>query len=113
MTQGETYDYRVKANNIGGDSNYSNVLNVVVPPEPVPTIPLNLTADVVTHVSISLSWDDSSLETSYQVMRRDNDAGSFNPIGSALAADTTTYVDNPLSPFTKYEYQVVAINSLG
>ncbi len=46
-------------------------------------------------------------------MRRDNDAGSFNPIGSALAADTTTYVDNPLSPLTMYEYKIVAINSLG
>ncbi len=112
VTEGDTYDYRVKANNIGGDSNYSDILKVVVPPAPVPTAPLNLTVDLVTHDSVKLSWGDSSLETSYEIMRRDNGVGPFNQLGASLSANTVNYVDNTVDPDTFYEYKVVAVNSL-
>ena len=78
-----------------------------------PAAPTILTAAVVSHKQINLSWTDSDLETGYQLERCTGvDCTDFSQIGTTTA-NGTTYSDAGLTPETSYTYRVRAYNLIG
>ena len=89
-----------------------------------PAAPTGLSASVVSHDSITLTWDDpdDSSITGYQVLRRSRDgdeygdgegAAEFVVIADNTGSATTTYTDTSVTPRTRYVYRVKAKNSDG
>ena len=113
LTANTTYYYRVRANNAGGDSPYSNVANATTLPNP-PAAPTTLTATAVSQTQINLSWTDNATnETAYKVERSPDGTSGWVEIAGNLPANTTTYADNGLTANTTYYYRVRASNAGG
>ena len=111
------YTYRVKARNADGLSPRSKSVRATTPPAPVPpAAPTGLTAQDVTHESVTLTWDppnDHSI-TSYRILRRERDAGTeLQAIVEDTGSAANTYMDDTVEPETVYEYRVKAINNDG
>lgn len=107
----QSYSYRVQATNNAGPSGYSatasaNTLR--------PATPTAFGATTVSATRIDLSWADASdNELSFRVERCVGDGCStFTEIAS-LAAGTTGYTDEPLTPNESYSYRVRAANAAG
>jgi len=109
-----TYHYRVRANNVAGNSGYSNVANATTfAVTPVPATPTALTATAISASQINLSWTDNATdETAYKV-ERSTDGTNFIEIVGNLPANTTSYSDNGLTAATTYHYRVRAANATG
>ena len=113
------YTYRIKARNGAGlssQSNYINVTTLEAPNEPSP--PTGLTAPVVSHDSVQLSWDDPSDSSikGYQILRRDmvnQPPGTFSTVENDTASRSTTYTDGTVEPDTRYTYRIKARNGAG
>ena len=89
-----------------------------------PAKPTGLTAQPVSHNSVTLAWDDpeDSSITGYQVLRRPLDLDEYGDgLGSAefvaVVDDTgtsaTTYTDTSVAARTRYVYRVKARNAQG
>ena len=89
-----------------------------------PAKPTGLTAQSVSHNSVTLTWDDpeDSSITGYQVLRRPLDLDEYGDgLGSAefvaVVDDTgtsaTTYTDTSVAARTRYVYRVKAWNAQG
>ncbi len=106
------YYYRVRANNITGDSDASVAADTTTPLQPLPpSIPSGLTASAISGTRIDLSWSDVSGETGYKI-ERSLDGIVFTPL-TTVAADQTTFSDLTVSPNTQYFYRVRAANDAG
>ena len=110
LTPLAAYSYRVRASNLGGDSDYSNTATVVLGP---PAAPTNLAAAGVGNSGqVNLTWtDNSNNETGFQV-ERSTDGITFGVIGTT-AARTTSYRDSSAVKRQTYYYRVAAINNVG
>lgn len=70
--------------------------------------PSNLSATALSSVAISLTWtDNASLETEYRVSRSSTLDGTYAPLAT-LAVNASSYIDNGLTPDTRYYYRVEA-----
>ncbi len=86
-------------------------------PEP-PAKPTGLSATVVSHDAVTLTWDDPQDDaiTGYVILRRDR---AIHPIGTfvTLTGDTgsadTTYTDATVEPEKEYVFRIKAINEQG
>ncbi len=86
-------------------------------PEP-PAKPTGLSATVVSHDAVTLTWDDPQDDaiTGYVILRRDR---AIHPIGTfvTLTGDTgstdTTYTDDTVEPEKEYVFRIKAINEHG
>lgn len=104
---GAVYSYRVRAENTGAMSGYSNVLNVTTPP----SAPTGLT---VTQSSggLLLSWQASTgTVTDYHIERKGPSDASFVEIAANVT--NTTFYDMSGAPLTAYVYRVRAENAGG
>ena len=125
VTARTRYVYRVKAINSAGTSGQSRYANAETPSgPPPPSAPTGLTAPMVTHDRVTLSWDDpdDSSITGYQVLRRYRDgdeygdghgAAEFVSVVDDTGSPATTYTDTSVTERTRYVYRVKAINSIG
>ena len=83
-----------------------------------PARPRTLTAPVVAHNSVTLSWrdpQDNSI-TGYVILRRDkaiHEEGVFITVEDDTNSADTTHTDNTVEPSTKYVYRIKAINAAG
>ncbi len=89
----------------------------VAAPEP-PARPTGLSADVVSHNSVTLTWDNPQDDaiTGYVILRRDkaiHPEGTFAEITANTASAATTYTDDTAEPSHKYVYRIKAINTAG
>lgn len=105
-----TYSYRVRAFNDAGSSAYSNEASATTPPcgTDLPEAPTGLTAKQPgAALKVMLGWTDNSTnEEGFKIYRDGVVIASVGP-------DTTSYVDESISPSTTYFYTVCAYNSSG
>ena len=105
------YTYRVRAQNGGGDSSYSNTAAATTLPA-APSAPSGLSASAASSAAIALTWTDSSTSEDEFTIERSTDGGAFGQIATT-AANATEYTDTGLSAATVYTYRVRAHNGGG
>ena len=78
-----------------------------------PVAPENLTGERTSGSSITLEWDDKSLnENGFEIERKAYGAPFFIKL-TEVDANINTYADNTVSEDTRYEYRVRAVNDAG
>jgi hypothetical protein len=106
-----TYYYRVRANNSGGDSGYSNVASATTQSGP-PAAASGLTATGVSASQINLAWTDSSNnETNFRIEQSLNGT-SFTEVAT-VGANSTSYSRTGLAANTRYYFRVRGWNASG
>ncbi len=106
------YFYRVRAYNVGGNSNYSNEDEATTLQDP-PAAPGNLRATALNNEQIDLAWTDlSNNETGFKVEIKAGAGGAYTELATNSANDTT-YTSTGLEADTEYFYRVRAFNSTG
>lgn len=102
---GQTYQYRVRAQNSSGYSDYSAVVSATVPPSQ-PTAPSNVRAVAVSPTQVLVTWDSSNTNgTLLQIERKDRAAGSFNVL-SIVPSNATSFQDSSVVANTLYWYRM-------
>jgi hypothetical protein len=81
-------------------------------PLSAPELPQNLAASPAPGPRIDVTWQDVANETGY-VLERDTNASFSSPTTIARPADSTSYSDTTVSPWTTYYYRLRAVNALG
>jgi len=105
------YQYRVRAYNVAGDSNFSNVPKVYLVQTP-PARPSGLVTEVVSPTQIKLTWNDNSdNEDGFRINRNTSSSGRYTLIAT-LDANTTEYIDENLEPGQSYYYAMSAYNEV-
>jgi hypothetical protein len=101
-----SYTYRVRANNAGGDSPYSNNDDATVTAPMGPSAPTNLSATIAGG-NVTLTWvDTSSSETGFRVEKKIG-AGSYTTLASK-GVNVQTHADNGVTTAGSYTYRVIA-----
>ncbi len=108
-----TYYYRVRAYNLGGESNYSSEVYATTFSLLPVNAPSGLTATAVSTNQIDLSWtDNSNNEDGFYIERKTGVGGTYTQIAS-VGIGVTNYSDTGLTPGTTYYYTVKAYNLVG
>ncbi|HEU4471302.1 MAG TPA: fibronectin type III domain-containing protein, partial [Flavisolibacter sp.] len=85
----------------------------VINPGSIPAKPTALSATVVSHKQINLSWkDNSDNETGFELYRSTSANSGFSVI-AVVPANTESYSDSTLVPNTRYYYKLRAISTEG
>jgi hypothetical protein len=107
----QVYNYRVRAFNAVGASDYSNE-------EPASTVlpaaPTTLVATAASNTLINLTWTDNADNESGYYVERCQGAGcvNFAPIDT-IAPNLTSYGNPGLDPAVSYSYRIRAFNAAG
>lgn len=117
LTPGTQYNFRVRAFNQAGNSEYSNVTTVTTPIDTagsnIPHRPTDLRGFPYSNTGIVLHWiDNSDNETGFKVERRGIDDTAFVLIRT-LGANIHEMRDSNLVTNNVYVYRVYAYNSFG
>ena len=106
-----SYSYRVRAENIMGNSPYSNIATAKTVNKK-PESPSKLALKLVSAASVELTWKDNSNNESH--FRIDRRAGKdiFREIGRA-SGNVAKFTDKGLQANTTYIYRVRAENEVG
>ncbi len=111
LSPATTYQYKVIAYSIGGDSPEPNPTDSATTLEQAPAAPDNLAATAVNYERIDLTWTDNADNESGFRIERKSDA-TFSEIDT-VGANVTTYNDNGLTESTTYTYRLLAYNAGG
>ena len=116
--EGKTIKVRVSFTDDRGnlETGTSAATAVVAVPDP-PAKPTGLSA-VVSHDTVTLTWDDPQDDsiTGYVILRRDREihpTGTFVTIAGDTGSADTTYTDETVEPDKQYVYRIEAINEHG
>ena len=95
----------------------STATAAVAAPEP-PATPTGLSAAVISHDTVTLTWDNPQDDaiTGYVILRRDREihpVGTFVTIADDTGSADTTYTDDTVEPDNQYVYRIKAINEHG
>lgn len=105
------YSYRLRSWNFAGSSAASNTASAqtLLPP----LTPSGATILDITDISVAMSWQDNATnEAGYRIYRKVGTEGAFDLLVT-LPANTTSYLDNTVSPNTHYDYHIQAYNGAG
>ena len=109
LTEGDTYNFAVRAFNSQGDSDSSNSLSVTI--VAAPAAPTGLTASAGdSHVELNWGNPGNSSITMYQYQQAANGAWTDIPGSGAL---TTSHLVSGLTNGTEYTFRVRAVNAAG
>lgn len=108
---GNTYGYRVRAYNAGGNSAYTDVSTTTVP-EMLPNAPNTLVGYDISATENDLTWVDKSIVEDGFAVERNVDGGSYVNIATTTA-NVTSYQDFTVTRGHTYKYRVRAFNSYG
>jgi hypothetical protein len=110
LTAGQSYRYRARAYNSGGNSGYSNTATTTIA---APSAPGGLTAQPQGS-NLQLAWTDSSNnETGFRI-ERCTGSGCTNFVTVATTgANLHNYKDSAVTSLTTYRYRVFAYNGVG
>ncbi len=101
------YDYRVRAWNAVGTSEWSGEAGALTPPPP-PSAPTGLVATATSSFRVELAWYHDGISTDgIRVERRTDNTGAWFPI-AALAAGVSSHTDTGVVAITRYDYRVRA-----
>lgn len=100
--------YRVQAFGLQGNALYSNTIEVIRDPDPVPPL---LQVEVLSSSIIRLSWDEMDYARSYNLKRSLDRNGPFETVSSR--EPELIYMDENLISDTTYFYTISALNSAG
>jgi hypothetical protein len=108
------YYYRVTAYNVGGNSEYSNIVNATTPSGAlIPEAPGYLTVQTFTSTRLNLWWVDlSDNEEGFKIERSAETTSNWVEI-TTVGPGTETYEDIGLNAGYIYYYRVRAYNSGG
>lgn len=111
LTEEETYDYRVTAEDEAeNESAPSNEVSVTIPDMTAPAAPTGLTAEVVGG-DIVLGWDDNTEgDLDHYVIYRGTDP---NPDQAHDTSTTSDYTDASVVEGVTYYYRVTAVDDAG
>jgi len=106
---GETaYSYRIRALNVGGPSDYSNVVDFTTPPQ----APTGLEASMITDSCVTLVWQDNSpAEEGFEIWRKAG-SGGYTLI-ETVGPDVCLADAENLTEYTVYYFKVRAFNGSG
>ena len=117
--EGQTIKVRVVVTDDEGNETTltSTATAAVAAPQP-PAKPTGLSAAVVSHDAVTLTWDDPQDDsiTGYVILRRDraiHPTGTFVTITDDTGSTDTTYTDDTVEPDKEYVYRIKAINEHG
>jgi len=109
-TPGNTYKYRLWAENIGGASSFSNQVAILV--VSIPMASSTLPVQQLSENEISLQWvDNSNNEDNFAIQRRLS-GGIYTDLFTTCA-NAENYTDNTVTPGNTYQYRVRATNIRG
>ena len=115
LTEGVTYQYRLRACNAGGCSLFVTSKTIIAEVKPAP--PANVQAVATSSASVTVSWSDgSSNEADFQLQRRmRNPAGGYGAFADVIrpSANATSYGDSGLVAATSYQYRIRSCNLAG
>jgi hypothetical protein len=113
LTASTTYYYRVRANNAGGDSAYSNTASATTQSSSsLPGAPTGLTVTSANGTTINLMWTDTaSNETGFQIERSPN--GTKWRLIATVGVNAVTYTDLVDNADPIRYYRVRAVNGVG
>ncbi|MEK7310091.1 MAG: fibronectin type III domain-containing protein [Planctomycetota bacterium] len=103
--------YKVRAYNVSGNSDYTNVAEAMTPMAP-PAAPTNLITTTVTASAISLEWVDNATNEEGFKLQRSTDGITYT-LRATPAPDAGSYNDTGLSENTAYWYRIYAFNAGG
>ena len=119
VDEGKTIKVEVSfTDDAGNDETLSSgATDAVAAPEP-PAKPTGLSAAVVSHDTVTLTWDNPQNDaiTGYVILRRDREIhpqGTFDIITGDTGSADTTYTDDTVEPDKQYVYRIKAINEHG
>lgn len=111
---GQSYQYRIRAFNAAGTSDYATSNQVAVVGSGVPAAPSSLTATAVAAGQINLAWtDNSNNESNFVIERATNSSFTQNLKTYTPPANSTAFADVLLSPNTTYYFRIKAVNGSG
>ena len=117
--EGTTIKVEVRfTDDAGNDETLSSgATGAVAAPEP-PANPTGLSAAVVSHDTVTLTWDDPQGDaiTGYVILRRNREIhpqGTFVTITGDTGSADTNYTDDTVEPDKQYVYRIKAINEHG
>ena len=122
LTNSQAYQFRVRAENSGGESGWSTAISatpssastdtpeVISPPETPPAIPANLGGVVGTNGDVYVTWTEAPRAAHYNLRLRVLNAQSWNVITNV--ADEN-YTFSGLQDNAKYQIAVQARNAFG
>lgn len=105
----QSYEYRVRAYNNSGTSDYTNTatLAALAPP----STPASFTFSFLSDATVSFSWTDNSPVTQgFYIERRAEGASNFVQIGTTSGL---SFIDGNITLDTGYEYRIRAYNGAG
>ncbi len=112
LETGQTYEYRVRAYNAGGNSSWSNTASATTPLAAAPAAPSGLSTRVRSDSRIDLSWaDNSDNESGFEIQRHAGD-GAWATIATTKA-NATSYSDRTLQEGRTYSYRIRAFHAGG
>jgi fibronectin type 3 domain-containing protein len=103
---GFTYTYRVRAEENGQFSGYSNATQATL----APYAPADVIAQYGLGGQVNLTWDNTTGSSGYQVLREAGGSSSFTLIGDSTGL---SFSDNSALSGLTYFYEVVAFNNGG
>ena len=119
VDEGQTIKVEVRfTDDAGNDETLtSTATDAVEAPQP-PAKPTGLSAAVVSHDTVTLTWDNPQDDavTGYVILRRDREIhpqGTFVTITGDTGSADTTYTDDTVEPDRQYVYRIKAINEHG
>jgi uncharacterized protein YxeA len=115
ITASTNYNYRVRAYNAVGDSDYSNIASAITQDVPaLPATPTNLVATVISKNQINLTWtDNSNNETGFHIERCKGTTCTNFTLIATVGANVTTFTNTGLTANTTYRYRIYAYNATG
>lgn len=112
LTPNTTYQYRVRAFNVAGNSGYTNTASGTTLPDPPTVAPSGLTATAISNSEIDLSWVYTPTDaTGFKIYRSTN--GVIYTLYRVTTTPATSFQDTGLPAKTKFFYKVAAYNISG